>query len=193
MTARTGARWLLPTVATLVAISMIGAISAWLSGSARILFVSGIDRYLPKVFGRVHTKYATPHVALIGIATLSSVLIAMSFGGQATVKEAYITLLDLAVVVQMIAYLYVYGSLARIAFGKTSGRGFYRRSTIRFAAVCGLIATATSATVAFIPSQEVASVWRFEVKMLVSCAAFLLLAVSLFFYYSRRKVKVATL
>ena len=193
MTARTGARWLLPFTALLVAISMTGAISAWLSGSARILFVSGIDRYLPKVFGRVHTRYATPHIALIGIATLSSALIAMSFAGQATVKEAYMTLLDLAVVVQMIAYLYVYASLARIAFGKTSGEGFYRKGTIRFAAVSGLLTTSTAAIVAFVPSREVASVWRFELKMLLSCAAFLILAVSLFLYYSRRKGEAATL
>ena len=193
MTERTGARWLLWSTAILVAISMIGAISAWLSGSARILFVSGIDRYLPKVFGKVHTRYATPHIALIGIAALSSALIAMSFAGQTTVKEAYLTLLDLAVVVQMIAYLYVYASLARIAFGKTSGRGFYRIGTIRFAAVSGLTATSIAGIVAFVPSREVASVWRFELKMISSCAAFLVLAVSLFFYYSRSKVESATL
>jgi amino acid transporter len=187
MTVRTGAKWLLWPTAILVAISTIGAVSTWLSGSARILFVSGIDRYLPKVFGRVHTKYATPHMALIGIAVLSSALIAMSFAGQATVKEAYMTLLNLAVVVQMIAYLYVYASLARIAFGKTAGQGYYRKGIIRFAAVSGLVTTTIGAIVAFIPSQEVAFVWRFELKMLLSCAAFLVLAVSLFFYYSRRK------
>lgn len=189
MTAKLGAQWALLPVAALVAISTIGATSAWLSGSARILFVSGIDRYLPKTFGRVHSKYATPHIALIGIAVLSSSLIAMSFAGQTTVKEAYVTLLELAVVLQMIAYFYVYASLARVAFRNQWVPGLYKRWQIRFAAVSGLLTTGLGMLVAFIPSHQVDSVWRFETKMVVSCAIFLGMAAALFFYYSRRKVQ----
>ena len=64
MTVRLGTRWILLPMALLVSISVIGATSAWLSGSARILFVSGIDQYLPKVLGKLHTRHATPYVAL---------------------------------------------------------------------------------------------------------------------------------
>jgi len=103
MSARVGIGWALLPIAVLIAIAMAGATSAWISGSARILFVSGIDRYLPRMFARVHPKYGTPHIALIGFAALSSLLIAMSFIGKASVKEAYVTLLDLAVVLQMIS------------------------------------------------------------------------------------------
>lgn len=185
MTVGLGGYWFIIPVAVLVALSTMGATSAWLSGSARILFVSGIDRYLPKVFARVHPRYATPHIALIGIAVLSSGLIAMSFAGETTIKEAYITLLDLAVVLQMISYAYIYASLARVAFGSTAGRGFYRKGIIRFAAVSGLCTTVLGFIVSFVPSHQVESVWRFEVKMFVSCALFLGLAIALFFYYSR--------
>ena len=192
MAARLGAGWILWPVAIFVAISTIGAISAWLTGSARILFVSGIDRYLPKIFANLHPKYTTPHIALIGIAIFSSCLIAMSFAGQSTVKEAYVTLLDLAVVVQMISYLYIYGSLARIAFGKTASQGFYGKVQTRFAALSGLCTTALGLIVAFVPSHQVDSVWRFELKMFASCITFLGLAIGLFFYYSRRKVELVS-
>jgi glutamate:GABA antiporter len=192
MTGKLGAAWVLTPVAILVAVSTIGATSAWLSGSARILFVSGIDRYLPKMFGRLHTKYATPYVALIGISVLCSCLIAMSFAGQTSIREAYVTLLDLAVLLQMVAYFYVYASLARVAFGSKS-RGRYKPWQIRVAAISGLVATALGTVVAFVPSRQVDSVWRFELKMFLSCGVFLATAAGLFRYYSRRRVQTGAI
>ncbi len=191
MAGRLGVEWILLPVAILMAVSILGAVSAWLSGSARILFVSGLDRYLPKPFAKVHPKFGTPHIALIGIAALSSLLILMSFAGKTTVKEAYVTLLDLAVVLQMISYLYLYASLARVAFDRQAAPGFFKPGRVRFAAVSGLITTALGMIVAFVPSHAVDSVWRFEVKMVVTCALFLALAAGLFLFYSRRRPAVA--
>lgn len=193
MTGRLDLGWTLLPLAALLGISVIGATSAWLSGSARILFVSGIDRYLPRIFSRIHPRFETPHIAISGIALLSSVLILMSFAGQTSIKEAYVTLLDLAVVLQMISYAYVYASLARIAFGKPNGNGILGRWKLQFGSVCGVAASAVGMFVAFIPSHQVASVWVFELKMLVSCALFLGLAAGLFFHYSRRKPVVGAL
>ncbi len=193
MAAKLSMHWLVLPMAVLIAVSVIGATSAWLSGSARILFVSGLDRYLPKPLGKIHPKHGTPHVALIGIALLSSGLILMSFTGKTTVKEAYVTLLDLAVVLQMISYSYLYASLARVAFGKTAATGgFYGKARIRFAAVSGLLTSAAGMMVAFIPSHSVDSVWRFELKMLLTCVSFLALAAGLFFYYSRKRPELDT-
>jgi amino acid transporter len=189
MTVRLGTSWMLMPIALLVAVSVIGATSAWLSGSARILFVSGIDQYLPKVFGKLHSKHQTPYVALCAIATLSSILIAMSFAGSSTVKEAYVTLIDLAVVLQMISYSYVYASLFRIAFSARSAAS-PNKWRIRFAAVSGTLTTALGLVVAFIPSHQVDSVWRFEIKMIACFVALLGLAAVLFFYYSRQRVGV---
>jgi amino acid transporter len=192
MTVRLGTNWMLMPLAILVAVSVIGATSAWLSGSARILFVSGIDQYLPKVFGKLHKKHQTPYVALCAIATLSSCLIAMSFAGSSTVKEAYVTLIDLAVVLQMISYSYVYASLFRIAFSPRASSS-PNRWRIRFASISGMLTTACGLVVAFIPSHQVDSFWRFEIKMIACFAALLGLAAALFSYYSRQRVPVAAL
>ena len=193
MAAKLSLGWLLLPIAVLIVVSVIGATSAWLSGSARILFVSGLDRYLPKVLGKVHPKHGTPHIALVGIAVLSSCLILMSFVGKTTVREAYVTLLDLAVVLQMISYLYLYASLARIAFGKSPGAGFYSKVRIRFAALSGLITAGTGMIVAFVPSHSVDSVWRFEIKMILTCVLFLAFAAGLFFHYSRKQATPAAI
>jgi amino acid transporter len=181
-----GARWMLTALAVVLAVAIAGSTSAWLGGSARIIFVSGIDRYMPKALGKVHPKFATPHIALLAIATLSSLLVTMSFIG-ATVKEAYVTLLDLSVVLQMISYLYLYATLAKVAFSKTAGDGFYGKAWLRFAAIGGLAATIVGGAVAFVPPRQVDSVWRFELKMVGNCTVFLGLAAVLFWYYSRRR------
>jgi amino acid transporter len=136
--------------------------------------------------GKVHPKYATPHIALLTIAALASLLVSMSFIG-ATVKEAYVTLLDLSVVLQMISYLYLFATLARVAFSATAGQGYYSKPTLRFAAIGGIAATIVGGGVAFVPSSQITSVWRFELKMVGSCVVFLGLAAALFWYYSRRR------
>jgi amino acid transporter len=181
-----GARWMLTALALVLAVAITGSSSAWLGGSARILFVSGIDRYMPKAMGKVHPKFATPHVAILTMTILSSLLVSMGFIG-ATVKEAYVTLLDLSVVLQMVSFLYLYATLAKVAFSKTAGDGFYGKARLRFAAIGGLAATIVGGAVAFVPPRQVDSVWRFELKMVVNCTVFLGLAAVLFWYYSRRR------
>jgi glutamate:GABA antiporter len=46
--------WVLLPLTILMIASIVGSTSAWVSGSARILFVCGLDRYLPKALGRIH-------------------------------------------------------------------------------------------------------------------------------------------
>ena len=185
MAGRLSLGWVLLPLAALMAVSILGSTSAWLSGSARILFVSGLDRYLPAVFGKVHPKHGTPHIALAGMGILASALIVMSFIGRSTIREAYVTLLDMGVVLQMISYLYMFGAAARVAFKPSGGK------MLRFAAVSGLATTTIGMIVAFVPSRHVDSVWRFEVKMFVTCAIFLGLAAGLFGYYSHRQRNAA--
>jgi amino acid transporter len=184
MTAHTGLVRVLPPLALVMTFSIAGSTSAWISGSARILFVSGLDRYLPRIFGEIHPKYATPHVALAGLALISSFIVSMSFIG-ATVKEAYTTLLDLSVELQMLSFLYLYATLLAVAV--RGGAGYFGKRRIWFASLSGLATTALGGAVAFVPSRQIDSIWIFELKMVLGCGLFLGLAAFLFRYYSGRK------
>lgn len=188
MTASTGLAWILPPLGLVMIFAIAGSTSAWISGSARILFVSGLDRYLPRMFGRIHPRYATPHVALTALAVLCTGIVSMSFIG-ATVKEAYVTLLDLSVVLQMLSFLYLYATLLAVAIRGTSGTGYFGRVRIGIAAVSGLSATALGCVVAFVPSHQITSIWVFEFKMVAGVGLFLGLGTFLFRYYSGRKTQ----
>jgi glutamate:GABA antiporter len=186
MASQVGVSWLTSPFALVLSISIAGIASAWLSGSARIPFVAGLDSYLPEGLGKLHPRYATPYVALIVHASLSAAFLAMSFVG-AQVKEAFVTMLDLAVVLQLVPFLYMYAGLIRLA-ARPAAEGHYSKNTMLLAGWCGLLTTVLAMAVAFVPSHQIESIWLFEIKMVVGTLFFLGLAAFFFFVYSRRKV-----
>jgi amino acid transporter len=190
MSAILGLGGILLPLAVLMIVSIVGSTSAWVSGSARILFVCGLDRYLPKTLGRIHSRYGSPHIALKMFGLLASSIIAMSFIG-ASVKEAYVTLLDLSAAIQMLSYLYLFSSLARFAFSPNFKRIYFGRGFLRVTSVGGLAMALLAFLTAFVPSREVSSLWSFEAKMILTLIALLTVAAGLFFYYRRQKPAAA--
>jgi len=186
MSASLNVNWILLPLAIIMAASIVGSTSAWVSGSARILFVCGLDRYLPKALGSIHSRYGSPHIALSMFGVLATSIIAMSFIG-ASVKEAYLTMLDLSVALQMISYLYLFATLIHGAFSKSTAPRYFRRITLQIASLSGIAMTALGLTMTFVPSRQITSIWSFELKMFVTLALFLGLATTLFFYYSRHR------
>lgn len=180
------ASWIVSPFAFVLSISIAGIASAWLSGSARIPFVAGLDSYLPEGLGKLHPEYATPYVALIVHGTLSAIFLAMSFVG-AGVKEAFVTMLDLAVVLQLVPFLYMYGAVLKLARKSAPGEGYYGRAKLLTAGSCGLATTMLAIGVAFIPSHQIRSIGLFEMKMVSGTLLFVGLAAFFFFVYGRRK------
>jgi glutamate:GABA antiporter len=185
-----GAGWILLPLAILMAASIAGSSSAWVSGSARILFVCGLDRYMPKALGKVHSRHHSPYVALIMFGLLASCIIAMSFIG-ASVQEAYLTLLDLAVALQMISYIYLFASLAKRAFSRSMETRYFARPILQFAAIGGLCTATLGFAMAFVPTRQISSIASFELKMFLTLGTILGLASALFVYYSRARADIS--
>jgi hypothetical protein len=121
---------------------------------------------------------------------LSSGIILMSFIG-ASVKEAYLTLLDLAAALQMISYLYLFASLVRRAWSRDFARVYFGQTLLRVASTTGFAMTTLALAMAFVPSRQVSSIWSFELKMFLTLAAMLGLACGLFYYYRAQKPVLA--
>jgi amino acid transporter len=174
-----GLSWLVSPIALVLSVSVVGIASAWFAGSARIPFVAGLDHYLPEALGRIHPRWGTPYLALIAQAALSVVVIAVSLLG-ANAGEAFVTLLGIAVVLQLVPYLYVFLILVRFALDSAPEPAYFRKRTLLAAGCAGLVTTGLGMALAFYPPPRVSSVWGFELKMLGGCAAFLGVAVALF-------------
>ena len=192
MAQEVGVAWLVAPFALMLSLSIAGIGSAWMGGSARIPFVAGLDSYMPPWLGKVHPKYATPYAALIVQAVVSLVLIVINFTASGGVQEAFQTMLSLAVVLQLVPFLYVFAALVKFAVRERSQVGRYSRGTLMFAGLSGFATTTLGIGLAFFPAKQITSLWKYEVKMVGFTVAFLALAAFFFFVYGRLKEPKAT-
>ncbi len=217
MAGRVGVAWIIAPFAFLLSLSIAGIASAWLGGSARIPFVAGLDSYMPGWLGKVHPRYRTPYAALIVHAAVSVVLVLLNFSGwwiwnkilglsfvaytlrafgfvvanlmasETGVQETFQKLLSLAVVLQLIPFLYMFGALLKIALVDSFVKSCYGKTTLILSGVSGLLTTMLGITLAFFPAQQVTSVLSYEVWMFGGTLFFIGLAAFFFFIYGRRK------
>jgi amino acid transporter len=188
MAGRVGIGWIIAPFAFLLSLSIAGIASAWLGGSARIPFVAWLDSYMPEWLGKIHPKYATPYAALIVHATVSMVLVIINFSfTSAGVQETFQKLLSLAVVLNLIPFLYTFGALLRIASSETFVKGRYSKATLIAAGLSGLLTTSVGIALAFFPAQQITSLLSYEVWMFGGALAFIGMAAFFFFIYGRRK------
>ena len=142
---------------------------------------------MPSWLGKIHPKYATPYAALIVHASVSLILVIANFMVTGRVQESFQRLLSLAVVLQLIPFLYVFGALLKIAFGEKFVRGHYGRGTLIFAGLSGLVTTMLGIALAFFPAQQITSLLSYEIWMVGGTLLFIGLAAFFFYIYGSRK------
>jgi amino acid transporter len=187
MAQEVGVTWLIAPFALMLSLSIAGIGSAWMGGSARIPFVAGLDSYMPPWLGKIHSRYATPYAALIVQAFVSLVLIVINFTASGGVQEAFQTMLSLAVVLQLVPFLYVFAALVKFAWKEHVRQGRYGRGVLMFAGVSGFLTTSLGIALAFFPAKQITSLWKYEVKMVGFTIVFIALAAFFFFVYGRLK------
>jgi len=189
MASRVGALWIIAPFALMLSISIAGIGSAWLAGSARIPFVAGLDSYLPSWMAKVHPRYGTPYAALIVHFLVSTILVVISIvtSGVQGVQESFQRLLSLAVVLQLVPFLYMFAALLKIASNPAAGKGHYSRTTLILSGSSGLLMTILGMVFAFSPAKQITSVRSYEAWMAGGTAAFIGMAVFFFYVYGRRK------
>jgi amino acid transporter len=179
--------WIIIPFAFLLSVSIAGIGSAWLGGSARIPFVAGLDSYMPSWMGKIHPKYATPYAALIVHASVSLILVVFNFLATGGVQESFQSLLSLAVVLQLIPFLYMFAALLKIAFDRNFVRGHYGKGALVFAGISGFVTTVMGIILAFFPAAQIRSVARYEIWMFGGTVGFIGLAAFFFYIYGSRK------
>jgi glutamate:GABA antiporter len=177
---------LLKPLAFLLCLSAAGAAGAWLGASARLPFVMGLDKYLPAALGRLHPRYQTPHVALFVQGLASTVAVLVGVAGS-TVRELYLILLSAAVIIQLIPFLYIFGSLLKVTRQCRPLEGtkkFFKQSFPGYlAAVSGCAVTLLGMVLCLVPPQGVPNAFTYELKLLFGCASMIVPAI---FLYSRQ-------
>jgi amino acid transporter len=186
MAERVGVGWISIPFAVLLSLSIAGIGSAWMGGSARIPFVAGLDSYMPSWLGKVHSRYTTPYTALILQGCVSAVLVILNFV-IAGVQETFQKLLSLAVVLQLVPFVYMFAALLKFAVTESTPKGQYGRAAMFVAGLSGLLTTILGIALVFFPAQQISSLFWYEVWMVGGTLLFVGLAAFFFFVYGRRK------
>jgi APA family basic amino acid/polyamine antiporter len=151
-----GTAWLPPLVAFLVALTGLGQIGGLGTAVSRLPFAVGVDHLLPAAFGKVHPRWATPHISILTLGLVASFLmIAVQLGD--TMYAAYQAMVSLMVIAGFIPFIYIFGS-AWIAGKKLS-------------AVSGWTISAIALVCTVVPTEHISRIWLFEGKLVLGTAA----------------------
>jgi amino acid transporter len=172
---------------------------------------------MPDWLGKVHPVYGTPYAALIVHAAVSLILVVVNFGGSVIwnwffrlslirhmvltlgasqgflfsngtgVQETFQKLLSLAVVLQLIPFLYMFGALLKIAFDPNFVRGHYGKTSLILAGTSGLLTTILGIALVFFPAQQITSLLSYEIWMFGGTLGFIGLAAFFYYIYGSRK------
>ena len=137
---------------------------------------------MPAAFAKLHSKYRTPHVALIvqAIATTALFLVSVFLsvgGGETTIQEAYDIMVNLTILIYFLPYLYLFAAFLRLRSmdkdmpvdentvtlpGGTTGAWLI--------AGCGLLSTGIAMALVFVPPAGTENVLNYEVNLIGQAA-----------------------
>ena len=179
---------IVPAVALLLTLARIGGLGAWLTGSARVAFVVGLDRYFPPAFARLHPRWRTPYIAILVQALIATFFLLLSVPGKGTtVERAFLILIDMSLLIYFIPYLYLF--LCFIAHcWKSEGRLIVPGGKMgaSVAGVCGIAITLFAMFVAMVPPAGTSDIWIHEAKV-AGGSLFLVLAGLVIYWRAKGK------
>ena len=179
--------------AALVTVGNAGGIGSTVAGIARVPFVVGIDRYLPKAFGKIHPRWRTPHVSMLVQAGASGAILLLSQIQTATVQAAYQLLILAAIILYFIPFLYMFAAVIKLA-GRADRNANQKavlvpggKAGVWLAGGCGFLVVLLSIGLSLIPPGEETNKVAFAVKLVVSTVASILLGLVLYWRGAREK------
>jgi amino acid transporter len=182
-----GVAWFGVLAALLVTVGNAGGVGATVAGVARVPFVAGIDCYLPAFFGKIHPRWKTPYIAILIQAGISGVILVFS-QYNSTIVEAYQFLVDMAVILYFIPFLYMYAAAIKLAYRPDRSANNQTvlvpggKVGIWITGTLGFLITLGSMVLAAIPPGGVVSKVVFEGKLIFWTVAFIGFGLVLYFW-----------
>lgn len=179
--------------ALLVSVGNAGGVGSTVAGIARVPFVVGIDRYLPAAFGKIHSKWKTPYVSILVQASVSGAILLLSQIKSKTVQEAYQMLIDAAIILYFIPFLYMFAGVIKLASRKDRTKGEHAvlipggMLGVWLCGGLGFLVVLIGIFVSLVPPGETINKWSFELRLVGGTVASILLGLILYWRGARQK------
>ena len=178
--------------AILVTAGNAGGVGSTVAGIARVPFQVGIDRYLPRAFGRIHPKWKTPWVSILVQAVLSGAILLVSQINETT-RGAYQELIDVTIILYFLPFLYMFAAVIKMARRKDrldNPQAVLVPGGVAGVWICaglGFVIVMIGIVVSLIPPGDSSNKWLFEVKVVVETVAAILLGLFLYWRGARAR------
>lgn len=182
--------------ALLVSVGNAGGVGSTVAGIARVPFVVGIDRYLPRAFGKIHPKWKTPYISILVQAGVSGAILLLSQINQTT-RGAYQILIDAAIILYFIPFLYMFAGVIKLAYRKDRGANEHAVLVpggipgVWLMGGLGFVVVLVGIFVSLIPPGDTANKFSFEMELIVGTVASILLGLILYWRGAREKKAAA--
>ena len=178
--------------ALLVSVGNAGGVGSTVAGIARVPFVVGIDRYLPAAFGKIHSKWKTPYISILVQAGVSGAILLASQINETT-RGAYQFLIDAAIILYFIPFLYMFAAVIKLA--KRKDRTVNEHAVlvpgglpgVWISGGIGFVVVLVGIVVSLVPPGDSADKLGFEMKLVAGTLASILLGLILYWRGARSK------
>jgi amino acid transporter len=180
--------------AMLVSVGNAGGVGSTVAGIARVPFVVGIDRYLPAAFGKIHPKWKTPYISILVQAIASLVVLLLSQIKEETMAGVYQILVDAAIILYFIPFLYMYAAAIKLAGRRDRKENPHAvlipggKPGVWIAGGLGFISVLCGIAFSLIPPGEESNKVLFECKLIGGTVASVALGLFLYFRGARSKI-----
>jgi amino acid transporter len=179
--------------AILVSVGNAGGVGSTVAGIARVPFVVGIDKYLPKAFGKIHPKWKTPYISILVQAVASLIVLLVSQVKEETMVGVYQILVDAAIILYFIPFLYMYAAAIKLAGRKDRMENPHAvlipggKTGVWIAGGLGFVSVLCGIAFSLIPPGEESNKVLFECKLVGGTVASVVLGLFLYFRGARTK------
>jgi amino acid transporter len=162
------------------------------AGIARVPFVVGVDRYLPAAFGKIHPRWKTPWVSILVQAGISAAILLGSQINE-TIQGAYQMLIDAAVILYFIPFLYMFAAAFKLARRKDRTENPHAVlvpggiAGVWICAGLGFAVVLIGILVSLVPPGDSLSKVGFELKLVAVTTASVLIGLVLYWRGARAK------
>src|SRR5437667_6440356 len=182
--------------ALLVTVLTRGGVGSTVAGIARVPFVVGIDRYLPKAFGKIHSRWKTPYVSILVQAAVSALVLRVSQINETT-RGAYQILIDAAIILYFIPFLYMFAAAIKLfgrrdrAENKSAVLIPGGKAGVWIIGILGFVVVLIGIIVSLVPPGETSDKLGFEMRLVGGTVAAIVLGLTLYWRGARAKSREA--
>ncbi|MGO9433580.1 MAG: APC family permease [Terracidiphilus sp.] len=178
--------------AILVTVGNAGGVGSTVAGIARVPFVVGIDRYLPAAFGKIHPRWKTPYISILVQAIVSGAILLVSQINDTT-RGAYQFLIDAAIILYFIPFLYMFAAVIKLAHRKDRRENPHAVLVpggipgVWISGGLGFVVVLIGIFVSLVPPGDSTNKLGFELKLVGGTIASILLGLVLYWRGARAK------